>query len=90
MAFELAYCCFFIVETKGLSLEQTAALFDGGHKPSAGHADQPDVSSEAETGSFVHVSKELPRNEDGSETNSLTHSYATDTTVVVEAIKPAA
>ncbi|EJC97804.1 hexose transporter [Fomitiporia mediterranea MF3/22] len=89
LAFELVYCCFFIVETKGLSLEQTAALFDGDNKSSVGHADQLDVSSEAETGSFVHVSKELPRNEDGSDTNSLAHSYATDTTVV-EAIKPAA
>ncbi|KAI0061817.1 hexose transporter [Artomyces pyxidatus] len=29
LAFEFAYCYVFIVETKGLSLEETAALFDG-------------------------------------------------------------
>lgn len=29
LAFELVYVYFFIVETKGLSLEETAALFDG-------------------------------------------------------------
>jgi hypothetical protein len=27
--FELVYCYMFIVETKGRSLEETAALFDG-------------------------------------------------------------
>ena len=27
--FELVYCYLFIVETKGRSLEETAALFDG-------------------------------------------------------------
>ena len=29
LAFETAFCYFFIVETRGLSLEETAALFDG-------------------------------------------------------------
>ena len=29
LAFELVFCYFFIVETRGLSLEETAALFDG-------------------------------------------------------------
>jgi hypothetical protein len=29
IAFELVYCYVFVVETKGLSLEETAALFDG-------------------------------------------------------------
>ena len=29
LAFEGIYCYLFIVETKGLSLEETAALFDG-------------------------------------------------------------
>ncbi|KAI0031002.1 hexose transporter [Vararia minispora EC-137] len=29
LVFELAYCYIFIIETKGLSLEETAALFDG-------------------------------------------------------------
>ncbi|KAI0767883.1 hypothetical protein BC629DRAFT_1596147 [Irpex lacteus] len=29
IAFELVFCYFFIVETRGLSLEETAALFDG-------------------------------------------------------------
>jgi sugar porter (SP) family MFS transporter len=29
LAFEGAFCYFFIIETKGLSLEETAALFDG-------------------------------------------------------------
>ncbi|KAI0055106.1 hexose transporter [Artomyces pyxidatus] len=29
LAFEFAYCYVFVVETKGLSLEETAALFDG-------------------------------------------------------------
>ncbi|KAI0062526.1 hexose transporter [Artomyces pyxidatus] len=29
LGFELVYCYFFVVETRGLSLEETAALFDG-------------------------------------------------------------
>jgi hypothetical protein len=29
LVFELVYCFIFIVETKGLTLEETAALFDG-------------------------------------------------------------
>jgi len=29
LAFEVVFCYFFIIETKGLSLEETAALFDG-------------------------------------------------------------
>jgi hypothetical protein len=29
LAFEFVYLYFFLVETKGLSLEETAALFDG-------------------------------------------------------------
>lgn len=29
IAFELAFCFIYIVETKGLTLEETAALFDG-------------------------------------------------------------
>uniref|UniRef100_A0A8H7Y6V0 Major facilitator superfamily (MFS) profile domain-containing protein n=1 Tax=Psilocybe cubensis TaxID=181762 RepID=A0A8H7Y6V0_PSICU len=29
IAFEVVFCYFFIIETKGLSLEETAALFDG-------------------------------------------------------------
>ncbi|KAL5480857.1 hypothetical protein ACEPAI_9797 [Sanghuangporus weigelae] len=29
LAFELAFCCIYIVETKGLTLEETSALFDG-------------------------------------------------------------
>jgi hypothetical protein len=29
LAFELFFCYTFIIETKGLSLEETAALFDG-------------------------------------------------------------
>lgn len=29
LAFEGVYCYLFIIETKGLSLEETAALFDG-------------------------------------------------------------
>ena len=43
LAFELAFVYLFIVETKGLSLEETAALFDGGDAAGriaglAGHA----------------------------------------------------
>lgn len=29
LVFELVYCWIFVIETKGLSLEETAALFDG-------------------------------------------------------------
>ncbi|KAI0049191.1 hypothetical protein FA95DRAFT_1604582, partial [Auriscalpium vulgare] len=29
LAFEFCYCYVFVVETRGLSLEETAALFDG-------------------------------------------------------------
>lgn len=29
MAFEGVYCYLFVIETKGLSLEETSALFDG-------------------------------------------------------------
>ena len=38
--FELVYCYLFIVETKGRSLEETAALFDGEEalEQIAGHA----------------------------------------------------
>ncbi|KAK7041447.1 hypothetical protein VNI00_009313 [Paramarasmius palmivorus] len=42
LVFELAYCYLFVIETKGLTLEETAALFDGeeatGHVAGAGHA----------------------------------------------------
>lgn len=29
IAFELIFCCVYIIETKGLTLEETSALFDG-------------------------------------------------------------
>jgi hypothetical protein len=38
IAFELVFVYFFIIETKGRSLEETAALFDGEEAEAAIHA----------------------------------------------------
>lgn len=73
LAFELVYCCFFIVETNGLSLEETAVLFDG--------VTEGDISAQAadigraESRSFVRVSAVFAAEKQDSEVDceSLTH-----------------
>ena len=57
VAFELVYCYLFIIETKGLSLEETAALFDGTADRLAGagqHAAQLPYSPSDEKSDDLH------------------------------------
>ncbi|KAK7041446.1 hypothetical protein VNI00_009312 [Paramarasmius palmivorus] len=61
LVFELVYVYLFVLETKGLTLEETAALFDGeeaqGHVSGAGHAgESKDVAEiKHDSGSFSEV-----------------------------------
>ena len=60
IAFELVYCYLFVLETKGLTLEETAALFDGKEavEQIAHHRDRiTDVAEDDKgTDSFSHGS----------------------------------
>ncbi|KAL5501757.1 hypothetical protein ACEPAH_9017 [Sanghuangporus vaninii] len=58
LAFELVYCSLFIIETKGMTLEETAVLFDG--RPSEELADP----SEVEDGTFVMVPRPSSKDDD--------------------------
>ena len=49
LVFELVFCYMFIVETKGLSLEETAALFDGEEAVKRIHARARPTSDEKDT-----------------------------------------
>jgi len=55
IAFELVFCYFFIIETKGRTLEETAALFDGEQAEAAVHAGVHDVRHVDEKGSDDYV-----------------------------------
>ncbi|OCB88232.1 hexose transporter [Sanghuangporus baumii] len=59
LAFELVYCSLFIIETKGMTLEETAVLFDG--RPSEESADP----SEVEDGTFVLVPRPFSKDDGG-------------------------
>ena len=57
LAFELGFCYIFIVETRGLSLEETAALFDGEDTSAAmgniaSEIRHDDLTDEKESGSY--------------------------------------
>ena len=57
LAFELGFCYIFIVETRGLSLEETAALFDGEDASAAmgniaSEIRHDDLTDEKESGSY--------------------------------------
>ena len=62
--FELVFCYVYIVETKGRSLEETAALFDGDEAieqiSRGGHAAR-DTYDEDEKGSGRYSPQELPK-----------------------------
>jgi hypothetical protein len=51
LTFELVYIYFFIIETKGRTLEETAALFDGEEAEAAVHAGAQDIHEDNEKGS---------------------------------------
>ncbi|PPQ80209.1 hypothetical protein CVT25_003562 [Psilocybe cyanescens] len=67
IAFEAVFCYFFIIETKGLSLEETAALFDGDetvHMISGKAAEQAGVA---------HIPDEKDTSNDSNEKFDHTH-----------------
>ena len=73
--FELVYCFMFIVETKGLSLEETAALFDTSGAPKAASFGSP--SADEEIADAVLVSRPSQPFTPGIEEKS-TYSFSTE------------
>ena len=53
LAFELFFCYMFIIETKGLSLEETSALFDGENAIDQIHARGRPAGDEKDTKEFI-------------------------------------
>lgn len=54
LAFELFFCYTFIIETKGLSLEETAALFDGADVVDQIHTrGRPTITNEKDAKEYV-------------------------------------
>ncbi|KAI0055785.1 hexose transporter [Artomyces pyxidatus] len=59
IAFELVYCYLFVVETKGLSLEETAALFDQDGAAARRISVRPTHSDSASIKGSVHVNEKV-------------------------------
>ena len=64
LVFETAICYFFIVETKGKSLEETAALFDGDDVKNAlsniaSEVRHDDLSDEKNSGSYTPTKEKV-------------------------------
>ena len=72
--FELVYCSIFVVETKGLSLEETAAIFDKDDGPKIESRSSP--STDAEFGGAVLVPK-TSENYDMKSVSSVSSEHST-------------